>query len=48
MTSYGGQLDDDQVAVVLPLIRNGSGAGASAVSPGVVANARSRLAPRPQ
>lgn len=47
MPSYGGQLDDAQVAAVLTYIRNGWGTGASVVSTEVVANARSRLASRP-
>jgi mono/diheme cytochrome c family protein len=47
MPSYGEQLDDAQVAAVLTFIRNGWGSGASAVSPSVVASARSHLAARP-
>jgi mono/diheme cytochrome c family protein len=47
MPSYGGQLANEQVSPVLTSIRNGWGAGASAVSSGVVASARSRLASRP-
>jgi len=46
MPSYGGQLDDEQIAAVLTFIRNGWGSGASAVSPSAVAIARSRLASR--
>jgi mono/diheme cytochrome c family protein len=46
MPSYGEQLGDEQVAAVLTFIRNGWGRGGSAVSPSVVASARSRLASR--
>jgi mono/diheme cytochrome c family protein len=46
MPSYGGQLDDAQVAAVLTYIRNGWGPGSSPVSADVVARARSQLAAR--
>ena len=46
MPSYGGQLDDAQVAAVLTFVRNGWGSGASPVGSDVVARARLRLASR--
>ena len=47
MPSYGGQLNDAQVAAVLTFIRNGWKSGASPVGPDVVARTRLRLASRP-
>ena len=46
MPSYGGQLDDEQVAAVLTYIRNGWGTGASAVTPDLIARSRRNLASR--
>jgi mono/diheme cytochrome c family protein len=46
MPSYGGLLNDAQVAAVLTYVRNGWGKGASPVSSDAVAHARSQLAAR--